>query len=67
MKALKCIFAVILGIVLGLVSSCSSKDKPEGQPGRPNEKQAPEDTGKGAQENPPKKGEDLPVRRPILE
>jgi len=63
MKKVKCILAVILGTVLGLLSACVSREKA----GEPVKEQAGAEPRKKAQPQPPKKGEELPVRRPILE
>lgn len=67
MKAIKCIFAVLLGVVLTLLSSCSPKQKPSSDPESPEQQQPTGDADKEEPEQPPEKEEDLPVRRPILE
>jgi hypothetical protein len=66
-KTIKSILAVILGIVLGLLPSCSRRQPSEGQPERSKEKEAASDTGKAEKQEPPKKQEDFPVRRPAPE
>ncbi len=62
MRRLKCLFALVLGSVLGLVSCCSRTAR-ENQP-----QVSPEKSATGTQTNTvPAKQEDLPVRKPILE
>jgi hypothetical protein len=62
MKTAKFLFALILGGILGLLSSCKAvapQTKPPVPPGNP---------AAGAQTNTvPEKQDDLPVRGPILE
>ena len=63
MQVLKCLVSIVLGTLLGLFSSCvHSNRKVETTP-------ATNKTGtkKPGEAQPPKKGEDLPVRVPILE
>lgn len=63
MQVLKCIVSIVLGTLLGLFSSCvHSNRKVETTPvtNKP-------ETKKPDEVQTPKKGEDLPVRRPILE
>ena len=67
MKALKCILAVALGTVLGLLSSCGPKAQPADQRETPDAKKATEVPQEGKQQEPPKKQEDLPVRGPMYE
>ncbi len=69
MKTLKCLLSVAVGIIVGMVASCSRSDKappaaPE--PGR----RSPDNATAPAPDNAtqmPKKGDNLPVREPILE
>ncbi len=61
MKTLKCLFALVLGSILGLLPSCSTT-APENKP------PAPPGKSPGTQTNTvPSKQEDLPVRRPLYE
>ena len=62
MRALKCIFAVVLGSVLGLLSCCTRPPR-EAKPKAPPEKPAAAPQTNAV----PAKQEDLPVRKPILE
>jgi hypothetical protein len=62
MRKLKFVFALILGAVLGLLSSCRGTPPPSKPPVPPDKPPA------GARTNTvPEKQEDLPVRGPILE
>jgi len=73
MKAIKCILAVLIGVVLTMLSSCSPKQKPSSDPEPPEQQQPTGDADKeepkqpSEPEQPPEKEEDLPVRRPIME
>jgi hypothetical protein len=67
MKAVKCVLAVLLGVVMGLLPSCSSKKKAGSQPVTPGEKKQTGAADREEEKRPPDKEEDLPVRRPILE
>jgi PBP1b-binding outer membrane lipoprotein LpoB len=67
MKKIKCILAVVLGTILGLFSSCSPREEPPQKQGEPEKEQTEVQTREGKQTEVPKKEEDLPVRRPILE
>ena len=63
MKKLKCIVAIIVGGLLGLIASCGRSDKKAGPaPVTPDSA-----TNKTNQIEAPKKGEELPVRRPVME
>ncbi len=69
MKAMKCIFAVIVGVLAGLWSACDChKQTKTGAPGG----SSSTTEGAGATRNAtsqtrPVKERDLPIRRPILE
>ena len=67
MKTIKCLLAVVIGTILGLFPSCSPKKEPLPKQDEPQKEQAQEETTEAKQSQPPKKEEDLPVRRPILE
>ncbi|MDP6525107.1 MAG: hypothetical protein QGH15_12880 [Kiritimatiellia bacterium] len=64
MRQLKCILSILLGLLLGLFASCTSKQNPEQGLEKPQDEQPTE--GKENPE-PPEKENDLPVRRPMLE
>lgn len=68
MKRIKWILAVALGVLLGLCSSCRQRAKPE-EPKQPptieEEKKTQEEEDKKPEK--PKKEENLPIRKPILE
>jgi hypothetical protein len=70
MRWLKCLVSVMLGVLLGLLGACSKKGTdgdtkvpPDAKTGAEKEKGEPEEEAA----KPPREGEDLPVRRPILE
>ena len=69
MKAIKCLFAIIVGIIVGLLSACTAHKQPKTEP----ETRGPAATeGVAATQTPssetrPAKESDLPIRRPILE
>lgn len=63
MKKLKCVASVVLGGLLGLIASCARPArKPEAAPPA-----AKTPTNETSATQAPAKGEDMPVRRPILE
>lgn len=62
MKKLKCIVSIMLGGLLGLIASCAHTNKRAAAPATPESATNKTDTVET-----PKKGEELPVRRPILE
>ncbi|MBT3294102.1 MAG: hypothetical protein HN919_19415 [Verrucomicrobia bacterium] len=64
MRKLKCVVSILIGSLLGLVASCSTRPKPPPEPEPPADKEV---TSAEETPEPPKKQEELPVRRPMLE
>ncbi len=62
MRQMKCVFALVLGSILGLVSCCCKAPTEAKRPAAPESPPAGTPTN-----NVPPKQEDLPVRKPMLE
>jgi len=65
MKTIKCVLSVIMGFFLGLLSSCGRNAPEKKKPEEPST--VPGTEKKEKEPDKPKKGEELPIRKPILE
>jgi len=69
MKAIKCFFAITVGVIVGLLSACTAHKHPRTQPVThgPTAAEGVAATQAPSSETQPAKEPDLPIRRPILE